>query len=270
MTEHASPETARKPRHVHRVVWRRRTRIVAYLALGCIIGLTIAAAYVRHLAVSIPPWFHAAGARDPERAIAFENALLTECSKVRPVDPARTPEQPWRSEPWAVAMEFSDLNEWLQHQGPRWATHEKSGGASRRWAQTVRSLRLAPGPSDELRIGVWIDQDDVGPRFFALCAVPEVRADGVWLQTREVEIGEISLKASWAMEQARRAMQQMAPNSVRDLPEMERLLDAASGMQPLISRPVIRLADGRRVHILAIRIEGSRLILTCQTEAPNR
>jgi hypothetical protein len=261
-----------KPRHVHRLVIRRRARIIAAIALGLIAGATITAIYIYSLTLHTPQWFKALDTSDntPARAIEFENAVLTEFSKVRPADAERTPDQPWRSQPWAVAIDPADLNNWLRHQGPRWASHQAAANAAPTWPAALQSIRLASQPGNTLRIGALVKESDQTTRFFALRAIPEIRSDGLWLHTREVEIGELSLSAPWVLDRARRMIGQMVPADVRALPDLETLLDAASGTRPLISQPKVRLADGRKVRILEIRCEENRLILTWQTEAPQR
>jgi hypothetical protein len=272
MTDHAAAQTAHPPRHVHRLVIRRRARIIAALALGLIAGATIAAFYIYLLTLRTPQWFAAADSLDatPARAIEFENAVLTEFSKVRPVDAERTPDQPWRSQPWAVAIDPADLNNWLRHHGPRWASHQAAANAAPAWPDALQTLRLTALPDYTLRIGAVVKENDLTTRFFALQAVPEVRPDGLWLHTRKVEIGDLSLSATWVLDRARRMIRQMVPADVRALPDLETLLDAASGTRPLVSQPAIRLADGRKVLILEIRCEENRLILTCQTLATKR
>ncbi|HYE01819.1 MAG TPA: hypothetical protein VD963_01155, partial [Phycisphaerales bacterium] len=59
------------------------------------------------------------------------------------------------------------------------------------------------------------------------------------------------------------------PVALRRSPEARALLSALTGETPLTERPVLRLADGRRVRLLAVRsaaAEGGRLTLTFQTE----
>jgi hypothetical protein len=91
-------------------------------------------------------------------------------------------------------------------------------------------------------------------------------ADGLWLEPSRVEIGELSVNASWVVQRAQRAMRQVVPEEMQALPQVQAVLSAARGETPLVSRPVIRLPDGRRVRILAIEPEGKRLIVTCRTE----
>lgn len=268
---------APQPRHAHRLRLRRRTRIIISAALGLVAGMTAAAIYIYTLTTRIPEWFDSAAAftssshapfeaAGAARAAEFENALLTEFSKVRPADPTLQPGEAWRSEPWAVAMQPSDINNWLQHQAPRWATNLGKGEMEKRWPAALKALRVSIAADQTLRIGALVRQDADSARLYGLRVTPRVRADGLWLDTHEVEIGRVAVQAPWVIRRARSVVQQMVPDEVRSLPDLESLLDAAGGTRPLIARPVVRLADGRKVRILDMHCEAERLVFTCQTE----
>ena len=265
------------PRHHHRLWLRRRTRIVVSIALGLVAGVCATGVYVYLLTTRNPEWFGAAtdigmraSGEGTARAREFENQVLSEFSKVRAPDPTLTPGEAWRSEPWAIAMDPADINTWLEHQGPRWAENLGKGRMEERWPAALVAVRVSIAPDQTLRVGALVRQDAAAMRTYAMRATPEIRADGLWLTTHEVEVGQLAVRAPWVLEQAHRVVRQMVPADVRDLPNLEVLLDAASGTRPLISSPVVRLADRRRVRILELRCEGERVVLTCQTEGAKR
>lgn len=259
------------PRHVHRLVIRRRTRVLMSIALGLIAGVSIGAAYVYSQMLNIPAWMREAdeevAAIAAEQSTSFEHAILNECSKVRPVDPARRADEPWRSEVWAIALDPAQVNAWIQTNGVRWATHQKPAAETQEaWPRGLVSLRIGTGESGTVRLGATVRDGAGGVRAFGLGVTIRIDDEGLWLNSSSVEVGDIAVSAPWALTQADAALRRAVPEEMQSLPDVQRLVAAAKGETPLVSRPVIRLPDGRKVRILAIEPEGKRLIVTCRTE----
>lgn len=260
-----------KPRHVHRLVIRRRWRVVISIALGLIAGAMIGGVFLYIQSMRMPSWIRKANAEAdaPGRLDSnnFENAVMNECTKVRPVDPARREDEPWRSEPWAISIDPVDLNNWIDDSGLRWAAHQKSKDEQAgSWPRGLRTIRIGVSETGQVRLAATVHDRAGSERTVGLITAFRIADDGLWLDPSRIEVGELSLSASWALERAQAAMKQVVPANMQALPEVQTVLSAARGETPLIVRPLIRLPDGRKVRILAIEAEGQRLIVTCRTE----
>ncbi|MBL8991286.1 MAG: hypothetical protein JNJ48_06875, partial [Phycisphaerae bacterium] len=84
----------------------------------------------------------------------------------------------------------------------------------------------------------------------------------LWLTADSAALGRLPVPVAWALRAA--AAELDAPEDS----EAAKFLGALRAERPLLRDASLRLPDGRRVRIVALRAEGHRLEITCTTEEP--
>ena len=256
MQTDATPTQRQRCRR-HRRIWIGAG--VTLIALGCI--AFVAASVATRLT---PAWWDTAIDLDDhsiDRARGFESALVTELNRVR-AGTRSDLASPWKSQPWAVAMQSGDMNAWIEHVAPKWiATREQTGS----WPRELVQMRISFG-SDSWHIGVQIMSGN-RTHFLAVDVTPRFEQDGsLWLTAHSVEVGRLQLPASLVLRRAPELFEHYLPPSIRGDPRSACLLDALKGNTPLAVEPAIHLADGRRVRILELHSTLNRLEIVARTE----
>ncbi len=231
--------------------------------------LLIALAALTHLP---PAWFDPPAPGDPRAGAAGEAvqaAILTQLTAVRPSDPARPPDAGWASEPWGLAVVQDEANAWLATLLPRWLANQE-------WGSAAESVEVAQVRFDEPTIDLAVRvRAGNGTRVLSARFRPFVDRDGsLWIPAERLAIGRLPIPVEWASGQARRAADRyLPPNGTSDPAArllVTRLLAALDGRDPITRGPVIRLEDGRRVRLLALRPREGRLEAVFRTEAGGR
>lgn len=262
-----------RPGRLRRVIavihWRSLARLVHWrtlsfrrrLAAALVILFAVGAAAVLlgwTLARARPGWWSAvappgAAQRTAEVAVAVENGLTTLLNDKRP---GGTAEQ--RAAPWSMTLDAESANAWLSERLPRWSV---SQGYARRWPERLADLRL------DFRDGVIHVAARLvsgGSEQFVSAALSAAfdRDGSLWLTADSAALGRLPVPVAWALRAAAAELDAPADS------EAARLLAALRAERPLLRDASLRLPDGRRVRILALRADGHRLEITCTTEEP--
>lgn len=208
-----------------------------------------------------PAWWEGAepGAGTKLRAETLENAVVTQLTLARELDPGFVPTRPgaWRSRPWSVGISQRDLSAWLEDRLPQWLANREPGFA---WPRELSRPRLAC-VDGAIRVGVLAGEGS--PRLVWAELKPEVRADGaLWLVAQRAWVGRLPIPASWVLAGGGGYL----PKSASGEAPMLGWLGALRGMGPLGSPGVIRLDSGRRVRLMSIRSREGKIEITAISE----
>lgn len=216
-----------------------------------------------------PLWWRSVNAADPatiDRAKSVENMVINEVYQRRAADPVYQPteEGSWRSERWVIRIPVTEANAWLNARLPKWMANQHD---------PVRLPSELEGLRVEFQEGVILVGAQVRAggqtRIFTATLEPELAPDGsLWLPARWVHVGRLPVPVPVLLRSVGAVIRRMIPPSVLALPETEAMARAFAGEQPVVERPVLRLEDGRRVRVLAVRPRDGVLEITCQTERP--
>jgi len=273
----------------------KRRRLV--LTIGFVIvaiatcGVLIAVA----LTQEPPRWWGEVNAKDPKTiatAEAVENGVASALTQVRPVASMQQPTPPptgpitptGKPGEWKVFITNDQANAWLNVRLKAWLADQTAQGTIQfTWPEQVGELRVnfADG---RIAIGakVWpglasgaapVDPSQRGKsQTLAAELRPEFKADGaLWMTAEKVNIGRLPLPASWVLggkgstAKGREAVSELS-TELASLPQTGKVLTAFSGAGPVLSRPIIKLADGRRVRLVSIEPWDGKLVITCRTE----
>ena len=264
-----TPEKVYLPSHVRETdlpaprLRRRRRRIavaigIATIALACILAL--AAALLTQLT---PKWWNDSidsSEHSATRASGFESRFVTELNKVR--EGGRTsPDQPWKSQPWAIAMEAGDVNAWLEFAAPKWAKNQNVTS----WPAGLESIRVH-FEDDHLLIGACV-RSDTGSHILSARLSPRIDESGaLWFKTCSISVGRLAFPPTWVMRHAPSLLKHYLPPTIDDFPDASQMFAAIEGVRPAVNQTAIRLADGRRVQILKIHSTHNRLEIVAQTQ----
>lgn len=287
----AGPPGRRRWRR-HRVLLAAGFVVVAVITCGLLIGLA--------LTQEPPRWWGTVNTADPKTiatAEAVENGMATALTQIRPV--AQAPAQgakPTGAVPstvmpngpgeWKVFITNDQANAWLNVRLKKWlADQTAQGNIQFTWPEQVGELRVnfdggliavgarvytglggqaadAPNPADRGKA-----------QTLAAELRPEFKPDGsLWMTAERINIGRLPVPASWVLGsggQTREGRERIGEVSseLASLPQTDKVLKAFSGAGPVLTRPIIRLADGRRVRLVAIEPDDGKLVITCRTEA---
>lgn len=236
----------------------------AVLGLGLVlvgaVCLFLAAAFA--LTRLEPAWFDPPPGDDPDvagLADQLQSALVTQATAVRPI-------RDGASEPWGFSVSERDANAWLAALLPRWLANRDRSSLSAH----VRAVqvRFAEG---RVEIGARVRSAD-GEQVVSASVRPAIDGAGaLWAPAERVAVGRLPLPMSWAALQARRAAEGMLPADRAADPGAAALingvLSALDGGRALSVSAAVRLDDGRRVRVLALRPRPGRIEVTCRTEA---
>lgn len=227
------------------------------------------------LAQEAPTWWHRRDWRTPEvsrTAEALENWLVSSVYHAR-LDAHRAPGQslppdaaPTFDKPvtWTIPVSSSDANAWLNSRLPRWIRHESE---TFQWPEQIEELQVE-FRDDKILVGVKVRYAE-STQFLSATLRPAIReSDGsLWMPAQTVSIGRVRLPASWFLSPQPTALaQEQIPEELRELPETQSLAAVFSGQIPVAQKPIIKLADGRRVRLLNLTSRDGTLQVTCRTE----
>lgn len=255
--------------------------VVAVVSAGALIAVA--------LAQESPRWWTTVNPDDPrtiELAEAVENGLTSALTRVRPSAPGAGGDGPGGTinTPWRVYITNEQANAWLNVRLERWlADQTEQGAIDFEWPREVKQVQVC-FEEGRIHVGARVVSPDGGarsgprPRTLGATLRVEFGPDGsLWLTAERIEIGRLPVPAGWVLGSARAGGSSAGERKVGEvsedlarLPQTRNVLAAFRGERPVISRPVIRLADGRRVRLLAVEPRDGRLVITAQTEVRER
>lgn len=257
----------------------RRIAVAAGFTLVAI--ATAAVLIALALTQESPRWWVSIDAHDPaavELARLVENGVTTALTKVRPDPAPPAPGEAALPAPsWKVFITTDQANAWLAARLRQWLADKSADGSAHfNWPPEVDQVAvmfedgvihigarvLRRGPSGTVLSGE-------KPQTIAAAVRPELRPDGsLWFTAQSIQIGRLGVPASWVIGSAAKARRRVGEVSAElaGMPQTQRVLAALKGERPVVSRATMKLADGRRVRILAIEPADGRVVITCQTE----
>jgi hypothetical protein len=90
---------------------------------------------------------------------------------------------------------------------------------------------------------------------------PVAGASGLWIEPTWVYVGRLPLPAGWVLSGAVGTGADL-PADLAALPQTPALLEALRGLAPVVRAASVRLPDGRRLLLEAVRAEEGRLVIT--------
>ncbi|MDX2147057.1 MAG: hypothetical protein SFZ23_05995 [Planctomycetota bacterium] len=269
--------------------WRwsqRRTLIVAATLVLAVTGAVLTPIVLARLT---PAWWPNE-ASDDVQALAVgervEGMVVSALNAVRPAAnaPGSQPETGYASEPYAVRLTQGEANAWLATKLERWLANlgeRESEALPESLRRTVEGVRVSFQDS-LVRAGVRVQTKTGSVRTLGVTFGVSFDEHGrAWAQARTVHLGRLSVPASLVIKDVRGPTSDEGavttrvpvvggwlPESAMSGPEAQRLLGVLTGRQPLAEEPTIRLADGRRVRVLAVEVRDRELELRCRTEKP--
>jgi uncharacterized protein YpmS len=224
-------------------------RVLVVTSLVLVALLSVILFSVVSLINKAPEWWRAvdvSSLQTKDLAEQVEKAVVSTVHRHRPLD-----------EPWTVAVTVQQANAWLNVKLPQWISNR-----SAQWPAQIEELQMHFTGEDTLALGARIQGHD-SSRVVVATVRPSVEQDGsLWLRMDAAQAGRLDLPRNWTVEQLR----DWIPQEVSERIPTDQLLDALAAMAPMFEEPVLKLDDGRRVRLLAIRPENGRLLLTCVTE----
>ncbi len=245
-----------------------------------------------------------------QAAVDLENGLTTLLSRGGPKQPATTPgvrttaptepatpsSSPRQAQPsmtttaaalaradddppqrWKMGIKASDANAWLNLRLPKWLANQDG---SFKWPEEVKELQV-DFRDQRLYVGARLVSGG-RERVVSARLAPEFHADGsLWMPAEWVMIGKIGVPAAWLLDDEGEigiadgdggggGVQEEVPDDLRDLPQTQGVLLAFAGHRAVMTNPVIKLGDGRRVRLLSLDAKDGRLIIECQTESNSK
>lgn len=276
-----------------RVSWRKAAAITG-VGVVAVVSIVIALAF--WLSRKPPTWWSDRSLDTPamhQAAVDLENGLTTLLSRGGPGRPATTPglrtATATATEPataaaresiaplatpvpslntpqrWRMGIKAEDANAWLNLRLPKWLANQDE---SFTWPEEVRELQV-DFRDQRLFVGARL----VGggrERVVSAQIAPEFHADGsLWMPAEWVMIGKLGVPASWLLSgegDTLQDVQEEVPDDLRELPQTQGVLGAFAGRHAVMTNPVVRLGDGRRVRLLSLEAKDGTLIIECQTE----
>lgn len=225
---------------------------------------------------SSPRWWRTIISEDPATiamAVNVENRVVNSINDHKPKAPA-APGQPWRSDPWTIPIHAVEANAWLNVRLPKWVANQQDpeapGGSEGtfghafRWPRNLSDLQV-DFTSQQITIGARVRSGD---RHQVLTATlgPRLEAAGaLWVPAHWVNLGRLSIPASWVLERAKSGTADYIPTDLRNLEQTQKLFRAFEGLEPIYESAAIQIG-GQRLRILQIIPKDGVLEVTCQTE----
>ncbi len=231
---------------------------------------------------SSPRWWRTIISEDPATiamAVNVENRVVNSINDHKPKAPTAAG-QPWRSDPWTIPIHAVEANAWLNVRLPKWVANqqdpafdpEKSDPERRaeapehafRWPRNLSDLQV-DFTSKQITIGARVRSGD---RHQVLTATlgPRLEAAGaLWVPAQWVNLGRLSIPASWILERAKSGTADYVPTDLRNLEQTQKLFRAFEGLEPIYESAAIQIG-GQRLRILQIVPKDGVLEVTCQTE----
>lgn len=258
------------------------------MAAGFIIVILATATVLIAVALSQdrPRWWTVVDAADPgvvSTAEAVENGIASALTQVRASGPGPGGTAA-EARPWSVFITTEQANAWLNVRLKRWLTDQsEQGSIDFNWPSELREVQVSFSPG-LISIGARVMRPgasasaEARPQVLAATLRPALAADGsLWFTAEQVQVGRLPLPASWIIGRARRSAGSRAGDGrgepaaeLAQQPQAQRLLGALTGEGPVSQRPTIKLADGRRVRLVALEPGEGRLVVRCVTEQRGR
>jgi hypothetical protein len=251
----------RTRRPAYLVLPRRARRLVVGGAIGLVFAGCVVVLIALTLVRSTPSWWQTVLREDPntvELAVTVEKNLINLINEHRPFPGAAG--EPWKSKPWSVSLTPADANAWLNVRLPKWLVNQQR---EFHWPRNLSDLQVDFAP-DEITVGARVRSGD---RYQVLTATLRPRIEGggkVWLPASWVNLGRLSVPASWVLERARSGAADYVPPTLRNLEQTQRLFRAFEGREPITDRSIFSW-DGNFVRILDVQPEAGQVVITCQT-----
>ncbi len=224
-----------------------------------------------------PVWWQPVASESPEiveNAMELENAIFTQLTSPRKAVRTQTESgEVLMSAEWWVGLPAESANAWLAVRLPKWVAgqmfhaldEEADPGELDVWPEDLTEVQVS-FQHPHILVGARTDRGGK-TRYFSATLSPELRGDGtLWLVANQVHVGRLSVPAGWVLSEAERRADDVVPEAFRGLPEAEAFFQIFAGERPFADEPQIRLGDGRRVRLLALRSNQGRLEVKCRTE----
>ena len=212
-----------------------------------------------------PAWWRTVLREDPATvrlAEKTENAFINIAHDFDRFPLAESPDGVWRSDAFTLEVTAAEVNAWMNVRLPKWLANQKD---EFHWPPELSDVQVE-FHDDRITLGARVR---AGERHQVLTATlrPRLEADGrLFLPAQSVNLGRLSIPASWVLDPIRDSAESYIPEQVRRLPETDLLFGAFGGEGPLLERAVVRLGDGRRVRVLKVQPRDGKLQILCQTE----
>lgn len=243
-----------------RLGWRERSErarrwiifAVVFVICAASAGLT-ALVVATLLARESPVWWRTVDARDEgviDLAERVERAVVSAMHRARP-----------DSEPWTVAVTAAQANAWLNVKLPQWARSRDTG-----WPREIAEVQTHFS-GGRIGVGMRLASGRAGSAPIVAATVEPIMRDGaLWLTQPATVAGRLDLPAGWTINR----LSSWLPPEMRARSMTRRTLDALMQKGPVIPDAAFRIEDGRRVRLVAVAVEHERLLLTFETELPQR
>ena len=194
-----------------------------------------------------PAWYQPPNVRDPavnELAETVENRMVELAQKVRP-----------RAEQWSLRVRENQINAWLAARLPKWIANQ----GDTEWAadRIPVQVRLESGA---ISMAAAVERGQ-SARTVVARIQPTLEPGGLRLKLDSVALGRIALPGE-PLANLLRIVEPMLPASF-DLDEARDILKVLDGST--LVEPEMNLADGRRVRLIALRIDDGVLEFTAET-----
>lgn len=223
-------------------------RLTGRLVVAGVLGLigvgTLIALGAYRLSFTAPEWWRTVDPNDPTTVALAEE---TERALTSAVHQRRA-----LGEAWTVAVTAREANAWMNVMLPRWLENREVERPA--WADEVQ-LHFDDG---WVGAGVMVEDGLGRERFVTLRATPIIDSDGaLWLRPQGASVGRLAVPLRWTFEELGRRISGTA--------DERRLAEAIMGRLPVVDSAELALGDGRRVRVRGVRMEGGRLLVTCET-----
>jgi len=281
----------------------KRSRRRIFVAAGFVAVALATAAVLIALALTqeSPRWWTNVDPEAPatkELAQRVENGVTTALTQVRAPTPPPLVSTPGASpaaaaasliadpQTWKVFITTEQANAWLASRLRRWLADKSAdasghggigtGAATFTWPPQVEQVEVS-FQTGLIYLGARVRRTGPGgqiiaderPQTLSAAVRPDLRPDGsLWISAQSIHIGRLGLPASWVLGATARVRAKVGEVSadLAAMPQTDRLLSALKGDRAVVSKAVIKLADGRRVRIIGLEPLEGKLVLTCRTE----
>lgn len=236
---------------------RQLRRWVVLVAMGVVILAVIAAAVAWNLSRKAPIWWRTTDPDNP-RTIAIgkqiEQGVANVLYEVREDDM-----------PWSVTVHAADANAWLTTRLDAWLANQHPDFD---WPDEIHDLQVEFDDSLVI-VGLKLVTPD-RTQFLSMALEPHVQPDGsLWLRAKWIHLGRLPIPAGVLLGSSTEQgspIQSIVPAQLLRKSEVQHILSALQGNEPLTTNPVVSLGDGRTVRLLRIDTQAGVLRVECQTQ----